>query len=75
MRQQALEWWNSFGYAAKNNLCIAYYPDRNYNSLTGREIELIYAQEKLNDEDAFDCYDYVNLKISSPGPPYWTDPY
>lgn len=47
-REKAIKWWNSLTFEekwfiiVKNKELITGYPDRNPDSLTGREIELIF---------------------------------
>jgi hypothetical protein len=51
-RQKAMEWWNNLSFEQKyqviikNKEIIVGYPDRNPSSLTGREIEQIFENEK-----------------------------
>jgi hypothetical protein len=48
--KEALEWWNNLPFNSSNtdisktHYTNKYFTDRKYNSLTGREIELIYIQ-------------------------------
>ena len=41
-RKQAMYWWYNLGNKQKDNYTSIYYPDRNYTSLTGKEIEYIW---------------------------------
>lgn len=43
-RAEAMEWWNKLGNKDKDRLQREYDINRNYTSLTGREIEGIYKQ-------------------------------
>lgn len=46
-REEAMEWWNSKSPVEAQILSVNYYKDqRNYKSLTGREIETIYNSQK-----------------------------
>ena len=52
IREQALEWWNNIKdfdehsiFKGKYGLCFRYYPGREWQYLTGREIEDIWRKE------------------------------
>lgn len=51
-RLRVIKWWKQLYYVNKWDLIVKYnelifgYPDRNPDTLTGREIELIYTKEK-----------------------------
>lgn len=46
-RQKALDWWKNQDKSTKQLFITKYYPDRNIDSLTGREIQLIFVQEAV----------------------------
>ena len=49
-RELAIGWWNSLALLRKTELCNSYPQylgyERNFETLTGREIELIWTKEK-----------------------------
>ncbi len=53
-REKAMEWWNNLTFThkwefiVKNKDLVIGYPDRDANSLTGREIHLIWSKETNN---------------------------
>lgn len=59
-RIQAMKWWNSLSDENKQHLC-SYYKhttlgyERDFNSLTGREIQNIY------ELDSSDSFDWTNI--------------
>lgn len=48
MRETAMKWWNAMSFEEKYFVIVKYkehvpgYPDRSPDTLTGREIELLY---------------------------------
>ena len=40
-RKEAMSWWNSKSQQEKEELCSRFFIDRNQNSLTGSEIEMM----------------------------------
>lgn len=55
-REKAIQWWDSTISDVKERvewkfgLCLCYFGDRHYSSLTGREIEFIWSRENQNIE-------------------------
>lgn len=41
-REQAMQWWNSFEASTRESLCATYFKVRQFNTLTGSEIETMY---------------------------------
>jgi len=50
MRKEAIEWWNNEPTEVRDYFSQIYY-DRDWLSLTGREIEAIYKEEFAKDVD------------------------
>lgn len=44
-RERAIAWWNKLGNKEKDRLQRDYELNRNYVTLTGREVEAIWAKE------------------------------
>ena len=38
-REQAIQWWNGFEASTRESLCSDYYKNRQFDTLTGSEIE------------------------------------
>ena len=41
-RKNAMHWWNNLGNKQKDDYTSVTFPNRNYVTLTGREIEIIW---------------------------------
>jgi len=52
-REKAIKWWRAMSFEdkyfkiVKNSEVVFGYPDRDPNTLTGREVEIIYNKERL----------------------------
>jgi hypothetical protein len=44
-RKQAIQWWNGFEASTRQSLCSDYFTNRQFDTLTGREIEQIWVKE------------------------------
>lgn len=62
LRQTAMKWWNDLGSTGKQGVTYIYFKGRQWDTLTGREIESIYMEElgsghikekKISSEDIF----------------------
>ena len=50
-RINAMKWWNKLPKSKRQVLCEFEFGDRGFNSLTGREIEIIYNNELKSEEE------------------------
>lgn len=50
-RQLSLEWWNELSWTDKGNLMEGEFKHRHPQSLTGREVEIIWKSEKQQKND------------------------
>jgi len=50
-REQVMQWWNSFEASTRQSLCSDYYNNRQFDTLTGREIEKIWRKETKTTEN------------------------
>lgn len=44
-REEAMQWWNSFEASTQQSLCFEHYKERQFDTLTKREIEFIWEKE------------------------------
>jgi hypothetical protein len=62
-RTTAVVWWNSLGNKEKDKLCVSKFPDRNYITLTGREVQIIYeAKESRIAEKTYTREEVIDLE-------------